>query len=582
MSYDKRVQRLSDDMSLLAEGEINPAQMANRAVGEAVGQAGDLLSGPLAGVQDVLENATPVGVLMDKLSPLIQEGIQHLWNGVKETGPAKAAAKFLEENPEAAREVSMGMNTMSLLPGGALKAAGRALRPYAPEASKGGILASASNYIDSHYAPDRAGSKLEKAVAGRTGLPEAGLVKATDGTGWGANTLLGAAEAALDPKARALWGEQGISTIGQRHIKKELGKQDTPYMKFGDVEGKHTRAREKGVSQAQYAHHIRQQVGREGNVHPVAKELEKRSFLQEATPMTPENVAQSMTSMAYKVDPENPKRPKKLDHNDPYWRTAESQTMQQKDAEFATKYIFQQQKPNGTAQFVVKNPTARESGGHFNDVVYKNPANEAVADVFKKHADENGNVDVFKLFDELEARKGPYNAKLKESGRNRDTWWVVNKDKNHVAENGLWLAGGKGGSAVTEGGVMWLQKLDPDGTTTSFMIDKHDFLEKGGKLNPLNSILENEMIAITPPMKGNIKSQRVIKRKGKNLKAPEWFQQAGKDKADWKGTNLLKEGGLLDQYANVQPSAQGVRAESLVNAGGISDLMALLAAGEDE
>ena len=578
--FDERRQRLSDDMSLLAEGEINPLQLGLRAAGEAVGGLGDV--------------AAPV---MEAVIPdFVQEGISQVVQGVMETGPAKAALAWMEENPEAARDIVSGLNVASLIPGGAAARVGKKMRGYGDEALKGGGIASASNYIPNWYGPDRAPNFVEKAAGNaleRTGKVSgeqgtAAAMKATGAAQWGAQGLLGALEGVVSPKARALYGETGATRAGQRHVAGEIAKQDTPLMKWDGTEGKYTRGPEKGVAQVIYGSHIGNQAGRKGATAPVIDDIMNRSTLQQATDLTPENLSQSLQQQAWKVDPENPTRAKKLDHNDPYWRTARSEVMEAKDADFVTKYLFQKQKPNASAQFVIKNPTARESGGHFSDVVHKNPANEAVADVFAKHADADGNVDLQTLYKELESRKGTFNDKLKKAGRRRDGWSVVNSSPEHVAENGLWLAGGKGGSAVTEGGVMWLQKLDPDGTTTTFMIDKHDFLEKGGKANPINSLLPNDMIAITPPMKGNIKSQRKVKRKYKRgekaveLKAPEWYQQAGKDQANWKGADLMKEGGLLDQYANLQPSQQAVTGERLRTAGGASQLAALLAMGQQD
>ena len=161
---------------------------------------------------------------------------------------------------------------------------------------------------------------------------------------------------------------------------------------------------------------------------------------------------------------------------------------------------------------MAKPPSAIQSGGHYNDVVYKNPAINAVADVFAKHADANGNVDLETLFTQLEGARDASNAALKQSGRARDGWRVVNKDLDHVRKNGLWLAGGKGGSAVTEGGVMWLQKLEPNGNTTTWMIDKHDFMEKAMPKGLLDKLLPNDRLAVTAPMKGNIKEQRTIRQ----------------------------------------------------------------------
>lgn len=583
MSLKERTQRFSDDISLLAEGEINPAQLGLRLAGETAGVAGDAIG------------AVTSAVMPD----FVEEGIAHVVQGVMETGPAKAALAWMEKNPEHARDIVSALNVASLLPGGAVTKLGKGKRTYNDKALRGNTIASQSNYIDNWYAPERPLTAPERALAKPVSgvlaaaerVPkgplralkaagdaagdravDAATLKATSLPIHGSKGLLDAARDTFSPSARALYGETGISAGSQRHVANELGKHHQMYPDFSGNPAKYNRAGEKGVAQVIYNNHIANQRGRVGDVHPVMKEVTDRAFIEDYQPMTPESMSEMFQRQTYQVDRGFKGRDKKLDTTDPLWREMPEETIDPKDAEFATRYIFQKQKPGKNASMVMKAPANIESGGHFNDVVYNNPANAAIADIFKKQANDLGEVDVETLYHQLEKMAPAANEKLKKAGRIRDGWSVVNSNLDHVRENGLWLAGGRGGSAVTEGGVMWLTKLEPNGNTTTFMVDAHDFMEGA------TSGLLNDLIAVSPPLKGNIKTQRKIKMKdGRVLKADDYYKQT-KNRKDWKGEQPTREGGLLEQFINVRPSAQNVRAEQLVLGGRAGSLAGLGAA----
>ena len=109
MSYKDRVQRFSDDLSLAAEGEINPAQVALRAAGEGAGLVGDGIGAVVGAV----------------LPDFVEEGIGQVIQGVMDTGPAKIALKWMEENPEHARDVVSLINVASLIPVNPVKGVGK-------------------------------------------------------------------------------------------------------------------------------------------------------------------------------------------------------------------------------------------------------------------------------------------------------------------------------------------------------------------------------------------------------------------------------------------------------------------------
>ena len=576
--WGERSDRLSDDMSSYADGDINMAQMALRTAGETAGGLGDV-----------------AGTVMDPLIPeIVKEGIGAVVQGAVESPLGKIAMKWMEDHPEQARDLMSAANVASLLPGAAISKAGKKMLSYGDDARKGGTVATASNYITNQYAPDRAASVVEKGL-GKVAAKVKGMDEkaATQGVMQTLATPIHIAKSVPDalrhlvsPKSRAQWGENGVSMAGQRHIAREFKKQGTEFAGF-DGPQKYTRGPERAVAQTIYTQHIGKGSGRKGATHPLQQELFDRSTLTDYIPMNEKNMADTISQFTYKFDPDNAARTKDLTSGAAAWREMPEASVDPQVAAFAAKYIHQRITPNSKTSFVVKAPSSRMSGGHFNDVAKKNPANAELATVFGKYADADGNVDVGLLFKELEGRRGKANAKLKEAGRRRDSWSVVNKDLKHVQENGLWLTGSRGGSAVTEGGVSWLTKLDPDGTMTTFMIDKHDFLEKGPTGPIVKGLLPNDVVAISPPMVSNIKQLRTVKRpdrqvnkkkiKGEVLRANERHLQVQHPQG-WGGTGVehMDPEGLLGQYLNIKPSARNVRGEQLRNVGAAASLGGLL------
>ena len=603
-----RIERLKEDNQKWEQGDINAAQVGVRTAGETVGALGDVVEPVVPAASWLNEKAkalNPVqSTLSDAVAPFFKEAIQAVMDDAKNSPMYKIGEKYIKDHPELARDVAMGANAMALLPGGAMLKTGKKMATYGDEALKGGTLSNVSNFIPNHYAPERMptsteqlfGKGLEKAagvpvvdkVASKvmpggvsgTGVDAAAMKLTSFGTHAidAVGDMLGHK---LSPTSRANYGENAVSSGSQRHVRNELAKHKTPVTNFKGEQGTYNRAGEKGVAQVMYgSHHIPEQAGRVGAVHPAVQEINQRAFITDPQPATRETLRDTFSSMGHKVDKDRASRSKKMDHNDKGWAEIEDVGTAPQDSDFAARYIMDKQEVNPNTKFVVKAPSNIESGGHFSDVVHKNPANEAVANVFKKYADADGNVNLETLFNELEGVRDAANAKLKKAGRLRDGWRVVNKDLDHVKKNGLWLAGGKGGSAVTEGGVMWLQKLEPNGNTTTWMVDKHDFLEKAAPPGLMEKLLPNDMIAVTPPMKGNIKEQRVIKRKGKKLTPEEHFQQT-RNRKNWQGEQPTREGGLLEQYANIMPSKRNINAERLKLGGRAAQLGGLLYAGDN-
>ena len=107
---ERRSERLSDDMSKVAEGDINPLQMGVRAVGEAVGGFGDVAMNAIGGAASAV---TP-DFIEEPVSDLVKKGMQHIARGAMETGAAKVALKWADDNPEQARDLMMAFNMAEL------------------------------------------------------------------------------------------------------------------------------------------------------------------------------------------------------------------------------------------------------------------------------------------------------------------------------------------------------------------------------------------------------------------------------------------------------------------------------------
>lgn len=564
--WGERSDRLSQDMSKYAEGDINLAQMALRTAGETAGGVGDV-----------------AGTLMDPLIPdIVKEGIGDVVRGAINSPLGKIAAKWMEDNPEKARDIMSGMNVASLLPGAAITKTGKKMLSYGDDATKGGLLANASNYINNFYGPGEA-TKASKKVGGmlEKGLPLSpeqaqGAAQKALGMGqWGVNAAKDMASHITSPSSRALYGEQGITKPAQNIVKGHLDNAATD-----------SRALSKGVSQVQYSsHHIPHQAGRKGDFNPAAAEVNNRSFLTEPFPNKEGTLSQRLQQFPVRKDPNNAQRASNLGPAVAEWKKGADivdDYLSPADAKYVEKYV--RSIPGfDSGNFVIKAPSSIQTGGHFHDVMNKNKMLSSVSEVFKKMGDKDGNIDLKDLVKGLNKERAKLESKLKPlpEGKTKlqkvgmavakktglvkpeSVGWRVLKE----ADDGVWIGGSKVGTAVTEGGIGYIVKVEKNGSLTGFMLDKHDFLEKlPGAGKAAESLLPNDMIAVTPMMKSNIHSAR---KTGK--RAQEHFQQVPANK----GTEDTMQG-LLEQYVNAKPSARNVRGEQLKTAGAAASLGGLL------
>ena len=105
-------QRVSDDMTLFAEGEINAGQLAGRALGETGQVFGEVLGTPVAAVAKGMWKALP-----DSAQDVLKKGAEDITQGIMETEAAQNTVSYLKANPEQARDLQAILGMSELIPG---------------------------------------------------------------------------------------------------------------------------------------------------------------------------------------------------------------------------------------------------------------------------------------------------------------------------------------------------------------------------------------------------------------------------------------------------------------------------------
>ena len=85
-------------------------------------------------------------------------------------------------------------------------------------------------------------------------------------------------------------------------------------------------------------------------------------------------------------------------------------------------------------------------------------------------------------------------------------------------KDGVWFEFSKAGSSITEGGVNFLIKIKPNGRLAAVMSDEHNFLEF---IPGVSKALPNRVVAVTPPMTGNIRTMRPLQSGSKRKNKPK-------------------------------------------------------------
>jgi hypothetical protein len=470
-----------------------------------------------------------------------------------------------------------------------------------------GAIGSFSNYIENWYGPARGAAeaavqdnKFWKAL-GKVTSPETAkkaheVASFPTGVGkWVGENIAASVQHIASPVSRAKWSELGTTSPQQRRVAgyaktaEEQEKLKTILRNKNATQAQKeaaktrlnaldTRARDKGVAATQYAENIAHQQPGPAPVMPeAAQELSRRSNVTRHTPFKGDNLKKAVQSHGYSVMEDGVLKEMKPDSK----LVNRMTNWAQKRVE---KSLGKKLGPND--RFTVRTPDSVATGGFQSDLLHKNPANPALDDAFKTLADKDGNVSPEKLYGFLNKHQKKYNDKLSNPGqKKRNSWEVIDSD-----ETGVWIQGGRAGSAITEGGVGWIMHVDPKGNMSSMMVDLHDFAENMPLVGQLAAdILPNQVVAVTPVMTKNIKTikggikGKIVDEAGNVVKMPTGkpsktgkprmvnAQQINKGPDEFRQTPMNRdERGypeLMKEYSQAQPSMMGVLREVPILAG---------------
>jgi hypothetical protein len=399
---------------------------------------------------------------------------------------------------------------------------------------RGLFSSSTSNWIPNFYGlTDGAKNKLSKAeqlgvdqLVKRTGVSEKEALGAIrKGAGFGGWLGQGAKHGLknmADPRARALHRETGANPRVQS-IVDDLIRNDPK-----------SRDLEKAGANLNYLSHINKQSARDGVKDASIEGVARRSNLEDYAPNESGTISQWMKKHAGTE------------------QSGKAVDLPDADAKFIEDHIQNAWGP--TDNVVMKRGRSGPGGNHYNDIFQKLLPAEVIQDAVMKSPDDIGG------YLKKHYPKGGDNWMLKKSNDDGSAW--IRSAGNSGKQENV-------GNAITEGGINWVMKIEPDGRLTGVMSDKHDFLEKVPLIGPaVSSLTPKSVLAVSPPMHHNIK--RIRKKQFKGETSPRGTPKAAEGAPHPKGETLPS---LLEDFVKLRPSDKGVRAEELKQAGLLSGLL---------
>jgi hypothetical protein len=493
-------------------GTVERAQEAGSALyGQAGSMVGDVLgslgSAALSTVGAVGDFLTPDAVT----DPLVS-GVKRMGNAVLNSEPVQQGVKIASDHykalpPEVQRmggdlvDISNMFGAASPIPG---------VNP----ALRGGGLTAASNLIPGKYGSTTLNVSMpeQKLIDGAVSLVEksGAPLKATqkkalsDGLGrvmgfgkWASQSATNAVTYYFNPKARALYEEQGIGPL----LKKEAIK-----LNIGDSKQVDESALKKLMAQGMYNRHIIKQSGKTGEVSPQMQAIGNFGVLAESTTAKP-GVYREM------VKPLDQARVPDADLNafESHIRKTWGSAMDS-DANIILK---------GSAQL---------SGNHSRDL-WSSPVYKTLTKSFDDLIDDpkgkykfESDADLRKHLEKYadsESVEGSLTASamhmLKTKGRGdalkRKHFSIIPEDQmtpEMKASGGVWIKDGFAGTSYTEGGVNGIYKVDKDWNVTLVISDEHNYFESLTK-----PILPNSQMMVSMPFKKNIAMQKLLPKDSK-------------------------------------------------------------------
>lgn len=398
----------------------------------------------------------------------------------------------------------------------------------------GNTTAAARNYIDNFYAPSKTAQPTvvdELIMQNQQALsrvPKVGpiidrLEKTQDSAdmrervgsflGWAGDSVVRGVEQTISPSARANYRQNQVTQTMQDTARTALmtgGSRDTA----------------KAVAQTQATENIANQAGRTGPKSEAVEDLNRRSFLTEPVKATKGSYRKLI-------------KDNKL--TGVYEKSGKPVGVSNKDLGIVEDHVMSVWKDRKgrkvsetpTADIRIKNPGSGDqvTGSHVLDFRQKSKVFKTMNALYKKNLKPTLE-ETWRHLKDSEVKLHPKSKTLEDA-----------------RENGIWTTGSFSGNAITEGGVNYIAKVNPNGRVMAVISDEHNFLEKAPVIGPLvDAALPNRSISVTPPMFFDIK-----KTKGK-IASPQ-----PQDKKN------VRES--LFGIANAKPSTEALRAEQQINAG---------------
>lgn len=432
--------------------------------------------------------AKPVESVIDAVVPNLGVG-EFVGEQIARTG----LPQYIQENTseDTRRALSEGLGLFGVTPVGRM--VGRAPETRGMYATGGRV------YKTGHYNPTEVElNKVEEAALKNVAEETKNRYKALKGNvSFTLDGLQSVADLFFNPKSRAMFTEYGLNPVYSKVYKDyrravESGNTDEARAQLQILH-----------NQAQAMENIKRQAGQK-----------------------PKKVSATEDFVLAASDPASPATYNALRDHGPSWYheiaspAATFNGFRQADSDFIQEHIQRRwgrafEKPERT-EVLVKTPRSDITGNHFVDVLGRNPSITKVADLFLQ---KNGKKPRFEPFDSVEdlkeALEKQAGTQVKQAGTKKNAFRVLKSD-----DTGVWIETAGVGRAKVEGGVNMLMKVEPNGNLTGVMSDLHNFLEeariKGVKVRnrPMEAILPNQVMAVSPPMQTNVVSVSQVDKFG--------------------------------------------------------------------
>jgi len=526
-------------------GTVERAQEAGSALyGQAGSMVGDVLGSLGSAAINVVDTVTPD--LPRFIKDPLAAGAKNVGAAVVNSAPVQAMKKQYASLPPEVQRMGGDLVDMSNMFGAASPI------PGVNPALRGGGMTAASNLIPGKYGSSTLSVSMpeQKLIDGAVSLVEksGAPLKAeqkknlSDGLGrvmgfgkWASQSATNAVTYYFNPKARALYEEQGIGPL----LKKEADK-----LNIGDSKQVDESALKKLMAQGMYNRHIIKQSGKTGEVSPQMQAIGNFGVLAESTTAKPGVYREMVKPLDQARVPDAD-----LDAFESHIRKTWGSAM------------------DSDANIILKG-SAKLSGNHSRDL-WSSPVYKTLTKSFDDLIDDPKGKYKFESDADLRKHLEKYtdatsvegsltaSAKhmLKTKGRGgelkRKHFNIIPEEQmtpEMKASGGVWIKDGFAGTSITEGGVNGIYKVDKDWNVTLVISDEHNYFEKITK-----PVLPNSQMMVSMPFKKNIAMQKLLPKESKERMGfvADNFGMMGGDAS--KGTAI----DIIEGIQGATPSALG-------------------------